>query len=46
MAYDLFVMLAISSKCERAFSIAKQLISEQRYNLKTDIIKADQCIKS
>jgi hypothetical protein len=46
MAYDLFAMLAMSSECERAFSIAKQLISEQRYNLKTDIIKADQCMES
>ena len=46
MAYDLFAMPAMSSECERAFSMAKQLISEQRYNLKTDIIEADQCIKS
>jgi formiminotetrahydrofolate cyclodeaminase len=39
-------MPAISSECERAFSAAKKLINEQRYNLKTDIIEADQCIKS
>jgi hypothetical protein len=39
-------MPAISSKYKRAFSNAKRLISEQRYNLKSDVIKADQCIKS
>jgi hypothetical protein len=46
MAYDLFAMPAMSSECERAFSSAKRLIAEQRYNLKTDIIEADQCLKS
>jgi hypothetical protein len=46
MAYDLFAMPAMSSECERAFSSAKKLINEQRYSLKTDIIEADQCIKS
>lgn len=46
MAYDLFAMPAMSSECERAFSSAKRLISEQRYNLKSDIIEADQCIRS
>jgi hypothetical protein len=49
MAYDLFAMPAISSECERAeraFSSAKRLIAEQRYNLKTNIIEADQYLKS
>jgi hypothetical protein len=46
MAYDLFAMPAMSSECERAFSSAKKLINEQRYSLKTNIIEADQCIKS
>lgn len=46
MAYDLFAMPAMSSECERTFSSAKRLIAEQRYNLKSDIIEADQCIKS
>lgn len=46
MAYDLFAMPAMSSECERAFSSAKRLIAEQRYNLKSDVIEADQCIKS
>jgi hypothetical protein len=46
MAYDLFAMPAMSNECERAFSNAKRLIAEQRYNLKSDIIEADQCLKS
>jgi hypothetical protein len=45
MAYDLFTIPAMSSKCERTFSFAKRLINEHRYNLKTDVIEADQCIK-
>jgi hypothetical protein len=36
----------MSSECERAFSDAKQLIADSRYNLKSDIIQADQCLKS
>jgi len=46
IAYDVFSMPAMSSECERAFSAIKKLINEQRYNLKTDIIEADQYIKS
>jgi hypothetical protein len=46
MAYDLFSMPVMSSECERAFSYAKQLIAEQRCNLKSDIIEADQCLES
>ena len=46
MAYDLFAMLGISSECERAFSAAKRLITDNRYCLKCDIIKADQYVKS
>jgi hypothetical protein len=46
MAYDLFSIPAMSAECERAFSSAKRFISDERYNLKPDIIEADQCIKS
>jgi hypothetical protein len=46
MAYDLFAMPAMNAECDRAFSSAKLLISEQRYRLKSDIIKADLCLKS
>ena len=41
MAYDLFAMPAMSAECERRFSSAKLLISEQRYSLKSNIIEAD-----
>lgn len=33
-------------ECERAFSAAKRLITDDRYNLKSDIIEVDQCLKS
>jgi hypothetical protein len=46
MAYDLFAIPAMSSECERAFSSTKRLITDQRYSLKSDIIEADQCVKS
>jgi hypothetical protein len=46
MAYNLFVILGISSEYERAFSATKRLIIDDRYYLKSDIIKADQCVKS
>ena len=46
MAYDLFTMPAISSECERAFSNAKRLVTDERHCLKSEIIEADQCIKS
>jgi hypothetical protein len=41
IAYDLFLILVISAKCERAFSTTKKLITDKRYNLKPDIIEAD-----
>jgi hypothetical protein len=41
MAYDLFSIPGMSSKCERAFSSALRLVTDDRYNLKQDIIKAD-----
>jgi hypothetical protein len=46
IAYDLFAMPGMSSECERAFSSAKRLITDERYSLKSDIIEADQCVKS
>lgn len=46
MAYDLFAVPGMSSECERAFSAAKRLITDERYSLKSDIIEADQCVKS
>jgi hypothetical protein len=46
LAFNLFSIPGMSSKCERAFSDASQLITDNRYNLKNDIIEADQCVKS
>jgi hypothetical protein len=46
IAYDLFAMPGMSSECERSFSSAKRMITDDRYNLKPDIIEADQCLKS
>lgn len=46
MAYDLFSLLGMSSECERSFSAAKRMITDARYQLKTDLIEADQCVKS
>lgn len=46
MAFDLFAMPGMSSECERAFSAAKHMITDHRYSLKSDIIQADQCLKS
>lgn len=46
MAYDLFSLPGMSSECERSFSAAKRMITDTRYQLKTDIIEADQCVKS
>lgn len=36
MAYDLFSLPGMSSGCERAFSGAKRMITDARYNLKGD----------
>jgi hypothetical protein len=46
MAFDLFSIPAMSSECERAFSHAKKLITDNRHSLNVDTIEADQCLKS
>jgi hypothetical protein len=46
MAFDLFTMPGMRSECERVFSSAKSMLIDHRYNLRYDIIKADQCVKS
>jgi hypothetical protein len=46
MAYELFAIPSMSSECERAFSAARRLITDERYNLETNIIEADQYVKS
>jgi hypothetical protein len=46
MAYNLFIMLGISSECERVFSAIKRMIIDDRYCLKNDVIQAEQYMKS
>ena len=46
LAFTLFAAPAISSECERGFSRAGKIVTDKRYSLKADIIKADQLIKS
>jgi hypothetical protein len=46
MAYGLLPIPAMSAECERAFCSAKRLISNQRCNLKPEVVEADQCTKS
>jgi hypothetical protein len=36
----------MSSECERSFSATKKMITDERHNLKADIIEADQCLKN
>ena len=46
LAYNLFSIPGMSSECERAFSQAKEMISDERYNLEPDVIEVDQWLKS
>ncbi|KYG40740.1 hypothetical protein M433DRAFT_31056, partial [Acidomyces richmondensis BFW] len=46
LALDLFAIPGMSAECERAFSQTKKMVTEERYNLKADVIEADQCLKS
>ena len=45
MAFDILSIPAMSSECERVFSIAKHLITTPRNRLKDDIIEAIQLLK-
>jgi len=46
LAYDLFVVPGMSAECERDFSRAKKMVTEERHSLRGDIIEAEQCLKS
>lgn len=46
MAFDLFAMPAISSKCERAFSKASYSITARRSQLGIDIVEAVESLRS
>jgi hypothetical protein len=39
-------MPAMSAECERSFSCAGKMVTDDRYRLKADIIEADQLLKS
>jgi len=39
-------MPAMSAECKRAFSRAGKMVTNDRYQLKADIIEADQLLKS
>jgi hypothetical protein len=46
LAFTLFAIPGMSAECERAFSQAKKMVTDERYCLKADVIEADQCVKS
>jgi hypothetical protein len=45
IALDLFSIPAMSSACERVFSQAKKIVTDERNRLSADTIEADQCQK-
>lgn len=46
LAFKLLAIPGMSAECERAFSQAKRMITDERFNLKQDVIEAEQCLKS
>ena len=46
MAYDLFSIPGMSSECERVFSQAKKLITDERNCFAPETIEADECLKN
>ncbi|KAM5529351.1 transposase-like protein [Fusarium oxysporum f. sp. phaseoli] len=46
MALDVLAVPSMSDECERLFSSAKVLLSDQRSRLKIDIIEASECLRS
>jgi hypothetical protein len=46
MAVDLFSAPAMSSECERVFSQAKKLVTDERNRLAADTIEACECQKN
>jgi len=43
MAFDIFLILAISSKVERVFLAAKRLIMDKRNYLGVEVVEASEC---
>ena len=46
LAFRLLAIPGMSAECERAFSQAKRMITDERFSLKQDVIEAEQCLKS
>ena len=46
MAFDLFSIPGMSAECERVFSQAKKLITDERNRLGAHTIEADECLKN
>jgi hAT family C-terminal dimerisation region len=46
MAFDMLSIPATSAECERTFSSAKLLLTDQRSRLKADIIEASECLRA
>jgi hypothetical protein len=46
LAFTVFAMPAMSAECERSFSRAGKMVTDDRYCLRADIIEADQLLKS
>ena len=46
IAFTVFAIPSTSAVCERAFSRAGQMITDERHQLKANIVEADQLIKS
>lgn len=46
LAFTLFAIPGMSAECERAFSCAKKMVTDERFSFKADVIEAGQCLKS
>ena len=46
LVFDVFSMPSMSSECERAFSQGKKMTTDERFNLRPDIVEADECLKN
>ncbi len=45
MAFDMFIILAMSAECERVFSSLKLMITDRRNVLKEEVIEANECLR-
>ena len=45
-AYDMLSIPGMAAECERVFSGAKRLITQDRNSLKEDVIEANECLRA